>query len=172
MRNTLGGTDALLGEQRLRSDALAHASDLPLGRDTPPTRRSVHVDDALWVTAALVLWLVLLLWFPFLTHATLTRFTAGAFRLAVFEGAAAGVSIFLAVRFGGAPRFVWIGVAVPALLAVVILGALLVVPDSPAGTLGTGYYVFGVLLPSAVCSLCAFMGAGLPRRTPAWSHDD
>ena len=151
---------------------MARASDLPLGRDTPPTRRSVHVSDALWVSAALVMWLALLIWFPFLTHATLTRLTAGAFRLAVFEGAALGVCIFLAVRFGGAPRFVWIGVAIPALLAVVILGMLAVVPDSPVGALGTGYYLYGILLPSAVCALCAFLGAGLPRRTPEWSRDD
>jgi hypothetical protein len=172
MRNTMDGTDALLGAQRLRSNTLARASDLHLGRDTPPTRRSVHVSDALWVSAALVLWLVLLLWFPFLTHATLTRFTAGAFRLAVFEGAALGVCVFLAVRFAGAPRFVWVGVAIPALLAVVILGALLVLPDSPVAALGAGYYLYGILLPSAVSSLCAFLGAGLPRRTPEWSRDD
>jgi hypothetical protein len=151
---------------------LARASDLPLGRDTPPTHRRMHVGDAVWVTAALVLWLVILFWFPFLTHATLTRFTAGAFRLAVFEGAALGVCVFLAVRFGGAPRFVWIGVAIPALLAVVILGALLALPDSPVAALGRGYYLYAVLLPSAVGSVCAFLGAGLPRRTPEWSRDD
>ena len=151
---------------------MARASDLPLGRDTQPTRRRLHVSDALWVTAALVLWLTLLVWFPFLTNATLTRLSAGAFRLAIFEGAALGVCIFVAVRFGGAPRFVWIGVAIPALLAVVILGALLAVPDSPVGALGAGYYLYAVLVPSAVGSLCAFLGAGLPRRTPEWSRDD
>jgi len=151
---------------------VARASDLPLGRETPPTPRRVHISDALWVFAALVLWLVLLLWFPFLTHATLTRLSAGALRLAVFEGAAMGLCVFLAVRFGGAPRFVWIGVAFPSLLAVAILGALLLLPDSPVAVLGSGYYLYAVLLPSAVSSLCAFLGAGLPRRTPDWSHDD
>ncbi|MDR3686578.1 MAG: hypothetical protein P4L93_06460 [Coriobacteriia bacterium] len=151
---------------------MARASDLPLGRDTEPTRRRVRFSDALWIVAAFVSWLVVLLWFPFLTHATLTRFSAGAFRLAVFEGAAIGVSIFLAVRFGGAPRFVWIGVAIPALLAIGILGVLLVAPDSPAQALGLGYYIYGILLPSAVCCVCSYLGAGLPRRTPDWGRDD
>ena len=36
----------------------------------------------------------------------------------------------------------------------------------------TSVHWHGVLVPSAVSSVCAFLGAGLPRRTPGWSRDD
>ena len=148
------------------------ASELPIGRDDPSTRSRVGFSDVLWLVAAFVLWLVLLAWFPFLTNATLARFTAGAFRLAMFEGAVMGVAAFLAVRFAGAPRLVWIGVAIPTSLGFLTLALLYFVPDSPVRPLGPGYYLYGLLLPSAASSLCAWLGSSLPRRTPEWSRGD
>jgi hypothetical protein len=115
---------------------------------------------------------VLLLWLPFATHATLTRFTAGAFRLAVFEGIPMGVAVFLAVRFGGAPRMVWIGVAVPAILSLAVLPFGYLGRDTAIGSLGLGWYVNGVVVPSVVSTVCALVGSALPRRTPEWSLDD
>jgi hypothetical protein len=151
---------------------LGRASELPIGGEDSPTRRRLGLSDVLWVAAIFVWWLVLLLWFPFLTNATLTRFSAGAFRLAVWEGAAMGVAVFLAVRFGGAPRLVWIGVAIPATLAIVVLALLRVLPNSPAGAIGWGYYLYAVVLPSVVSAVCAYLFSTLPRRTPEWSRDD
>jgi hypothetical protein len=151
---------------------LGRASELPIGREDSPIRRRVGLSDVLWIAAIFVWWLVLLLWFPFLTNATLTRFSAGAFRLAVWEGAAMGGAVFLAVRFAGAPRLLWVGVAIPATLAIVILALLRLVPNSPIGGIGWGYYLYGIALPSAVCAVCAYLFSALPRRTPEWSRDD
>jgi len=172
MRNTLDGTTELLGDPRLRSEILSRASELPIGRGDPPTRRRVGLSDVLWVAAAFVFWLVLLLWLPFVTRATLTRFTAGALRLALLEGSLIGVALLLAVRFAGAPRAVWIGVAFPAVLAVAMLPLLYFAPGSVIRSVGLGWYVNGVLLPSAASGVSAFLGSSLPRRTPEWSSDD
>lgn len=136
------------------------------------TRRRIALSDILWGAAAFALWLVLLLWLPFLTQATLTRFTAGALRLAVYEGAVMGVAVFVAVRFGGAPRAVWVGVAIPAILALVMLPVLYFGPGAFFQTVSLGWYLYGALLPSAVSCAAAFVGSTLPRRTPDWSLDD
>jgi len=140
-----------------------HQTELAPARALEATG-STRPTDILWLVGALLLSFVVQLALLVLGHVSLVNVALGIVWLALIAGGVIGAALFSAVQFAGAPRVVWLGVAGPALFALILLPAIYLMIGEVVRSIGWGWYL-NVLILSAGASLGAFAGSRLARST-------